>query len=236
MPALRQLSTPFTRATTAFRPSHSFRMSHHPPFKQTEASRPPFNKEKETVISQTPRPIAFVSSINAEGVTNLAPFSYFNIVSHNPPTIVISFSHSKPPARKETAANILETKTFTVNIISEAFVEAANVTSIDAPPEVSEWAISEHSHDLHNDAGENTATLIVGRIKLFHIRDDVYNAENSTIELAKLKPISRLGGITYGRTTETFELPRPSWSAEKDSEAMQAALEKGKAASKVPMP
>ena len=75
---------------------------------------------------------------------------------------------------------------------------------------------------------------MIGRIRLFHVRDDVLNP-NSTIDLEKLKPVSRLGGITYGRSTQTFELPRPVWSAEKDSDAMSAALEKGEASSRVSM-
>ncbi|KAK4702305.1 hypothetical protein P7C70_g3919, partial [Phenoliferia sp. Uapishka_3] len=225
------------------------------------ASTPAGNIYKLLISGITPRPIALLSSCDAEGVTNLAPFSYFNIVSHNPPTIVISFTNGNPPAKKESAANILATKEFTVSIISEALVEAANSTSIDAPPEISEWGISgltpipsnvvrpprvgesafsmectlEHSHDLNNDAGECTATVVIGRIRMIHARDDVYDPETSVVDLEKLKPISRLGGITYARTTKTFELPRPQWSATKDTAEMNEALERGKAASRIPI-
>lgn len=95
---------------------------------------------------QTPRPIGFISSVSAAGVTNLAPFSYFTMANHDPPVVVVSFTHPAPkdgqPVLKETCQNILDTKEFVANIISESFVEAANYTSIDAPAEVSEWALS----------------------------------------------------------------------------------------------
>ncbi|KAI0653593.1 hypothetical protein C8Q70DRAFT_927387 [Cubamyces menziesii] len=90
-----------------------------------------------------PRPIAFVSSISSEGVENLAPFrqvpAWFNQVTHNPPIISVSCSASPKGGLKDTASNIKATKNFTVNIISEPFVENANFTSLDAPADVSEW-------------------------------------------------------------------------------------------------
>ena len=64
------------------------------------------------------------------------------MVAHNPPVIMVAFTHPKPDVLKETCSNILETKEFTTNIISEPFVDAANYTSIDAPTDVSEWPLS----------------------------------------------------------------------------------------------
>lgn len=118
-----------------------------------------------------PRPIAFVSTLSEDGIANLAPFrslfslfpvplmslnsassrsrnthSWFNQVSPNPALISISISaNSNPdgsPRPKDTVANIKATKEFTVNIISEPFIENANITSIDAPHGVDEWEIS----------------------------------------------------------------------------------------------
>ena len=74
---------------------------------------------------------------------------------------------------------------------------------------------------------------------MMHVRDDVFaDSSKSTIDLEKLRPVSRLGGITYGRTTQTYELPRPQWTAEKDTAAMEKALasDQGQAASRVSMP
>ena len=89
-----------------------------------------------------PRPIAFVSSRSADGsVTNLAPFSYFNVVNHDPPLFIIGFSSPIENA-KDTLRNLLESKECVINIISETFVEAANSTSTNAPYGVSEWDVS----------------------------------------------------------------------------------------------
>lgn len=94
-----------------------------------------------TVAGIVPRPIAFVSSVSADGVGNLAPFSWFNQVSHNPPVVSISILH-RAGREKDTLRNIKETKGFTVNIISEAWVEQANVASVNAPIGFSEWEIT----------------------------------------------------------------------------------------------
>ncbi|TFK92174.1 hypothetical protein K466DRAFT_513988 [Polyporus arcularius HHB13444] len=187
-----------------------------------------------------PRPIAFVSSISEEGVENLAPFSWFNMVTHNPALISVSCSVSPAGPLKDTAHNIKSTKNFTVNIISEPFVENANVTSIDAPANISEWPISGltkepsihvkahrvkesafsmecelfHAHDIVNpNSGKHTTTLILGLVKAIHVRADVLN-ERGVVDFAKFKPVSRLGDISYARVGDAFRIPRPSWKIE----------------------
>jgi len=88
-----------------------------------------------------PRPIAFVSTLSAENKPNLAPFSFFQVVAYHPPIVSVSFRLS-PRIPKNTRDNILATKEFVVNLISEPFIEAANETSVEAPADVSEWDIS----------------------------------------------------------------------------------------------
>lgn len=101
----------------------------------------PFNY-KLLISAITPRPIAFVSTRSADGtVTNLAPFSYFNVLTHDPPIFIIGFS-SPVAGAKDTLKNLLETKECVINIISETFIEAANATSIDAPFGANEWRVS----------------------------------------------------------------------------------------------
>ncbi|GAA5859593.1 hypothetical protein JCM8547_006155 [Rhodosporidiobolus lusitaniae] len=211
-----------------------------------------FGIYKMLISAVTPRPIGFISSIDGKGQTNLAPFSYFNIACHDPPIVMISFTHPSGDELKGTCENILETKEFSTNIISEPFVEAANYTSIDAPKGVSEWPLSgltpvaseliksprvgesafsmecvlEHHYHLHNDAGVRTGTVVLGRVKLFHVRSDVIDAESFIVDTGKLQPVSRLGGITYGRTTRAYEAPRPVWVQEKEKEEVKRALEK----------
>ncbi|KAF8493628.1 hypothetical protein JB92DRAFT_2749910 [Gautieria morchelliformis] len=189
-----------------------------------------------------PRPVAFVSSLSVSGVHNLAPFSYFSMVSHNPPLISISFLHPRHK-EKDTSENIRATKGFTVNIISEPFVTNANFTSIDAPEDVDEWIGSGltkepstivspprvkesaysmecelfHLHDLFPPgASQMSGTLILGHVRVIHVRNSILN-ERGTVDADKLRPVARLGGLTYGRLGDSFELPRVSWKKEKDA-------------------
>lgn len=107
--------------------------------------RAPVNNYKLLISAVVPRPIAFVSTVSPDGkTTNLAPFSYFQVVNHDPPLFVIGFASSLEgaAAAKHTLHNLAETRECTVNIISEHFAEAANSTSINAPYGSSEWAVS----------------------------------------------------------------------------------------------
>ncbi|GAA5965049.1 hypothetical protein JCM8115_005697 [Rhodotorula mucilaginosa] len=205
---------------------------------------------KMMISAVTPRPIGFLSTVNAKGERNLAPFSYFNMVSHDPPCVMAAFTHPSADELKGTCENILDTKEFVANLISEPFVEAANYTSIDAPKGVSEWPLSgltpvdsktikpprvgesgfsmecvlEHHYHLHNDAGKRTGTVVLGRVKLFHVRSDLIN--DWLIDTDKLQPVSRLGGITYGRTTSVYETPRPVFAKEKERDEVKKLLAK----------
>lgn len=107
--------------------------------------RSPVNNYKLLISAIVPRPIAFVSTRSADGTTtNLAPFSYFQLIHHDPPLFVIGFASSlEASARgKHSLHNLAATGECTINIISEHFLEAANATSVNAPYGVSEWAVS----------------------------------------------------------------------------------------------
>lgn len=190
----------------------------------------------------TPRPIAFCSTISPEGVRGLAPFSYFAPMGHRPPLLMVHFSTSKPfkdgeGKHKDTLNNIKSTKEFVVNMISEPFAEASNHAAIDCPADVSEWDLTgltpvpsdlvkpprvgesafcmectlEFFHDIYDETNALTGTCVVGRVRKFHVRKDLFGPTNA-IDTGKMLPISRLGGIGYGRTTDAFESLRPSWS------------------------
>ncbi|KAF8609058.1 flavoprotein oxygenase [Ceratobasidium sp. AG-I] len=216
--------------------------------KGAEAGYQTFVPEKEQakdiyrlmISGITPRPVAFVSSLAANGTANLAPFSYFSMVCHNPPIVSVSFTHS-PTRRKDTSINIRETKEFTVNIISEPFVEGANWTSTDAPFGTEEWVGSgltkvESSFVKPARVGESgfsmecelysaqdisppgseivTGTIILGLVKAIHVRKDVWLNDGKGIGMVdpvKFRAIGRMGGLTYARIGEAFEIPRPAW-------------------------
>ena len=190
------------------------------------------NTHKLMIGSIVPRPIAFVSTISKDRKHNVAPFSYFNGVCSNPPTIMFA------PARrgwdgeeKDTLINIRDTEEFVVNIVSESFAERMVMCSTDfdsdvdefdvskltpvpsqkvSPPRVGESKVSfECKLNQIIEIGDGTAGsgfVVIGSIVLFHIDDDVY--DNGRILLDKLQPLGRLAGNWYTRTTDTLEIIR----------------------------
>ncbi|KDR68334.1 hypothetical protein GALMADRAFT_146302 [Galerina marginata CBS 339.88] len=184
-----------------------------------------------------PRPVAFVSSISADGIENLAPFSWFNQITQTPPLLSIACAHSSGAA-KDTARNIQAGTGFTVNIISEAWVEQSNIASTNAPFDISEWPISgltkapsvhvkaprvkESAFSMECELYQAieikdpktdiiTSTFILGLIKYIHIRNDVIDPERGVADPGKLKPIARMGGLTYAKVSEGYILPRKPW-------------------------
>lgn len=103
------------------------------------AGRPALSNYKLLISGMVPRPLGFLSTRSADGAhANLAPFSYVQVVAHDPPTFVVSFVAGK----KDSLRNLLETNECVINVVSEHFIEAANATAVDAPWGVSEWALS----------------------------------------------------------------------------------------------
>jgi len=186
-----------------------------------------------------PRPMACVSTVTAEGLPNVAPFSFFNVATADPPVLMISVNRPGKDT-KDTATNILRDKEFVVSLIGEWFTEAANYTSINSPATVSEFELTGltpvpsqfvkpprvgesavsmeckliHHYPLQNDKGDVTTDVMFGQILAWHIRKEVLNSDN-TINVAALQPVSRLGGTIYGRTVSSYDLPRTRWEQEK---------------------
>lgn len=176
-----------------------------------------------------PRPIAFVSTVNNKGQTNAAPFSFFNGVCSNPPTLSISIARNPDGSKKDTLINIEETGQFVVNTCSESFVQEMVQCSADYPygtseieqtgltilPSVIVKAPRIKEAKVHfecklydklevGDGSPGSATLIVGEVVLAHVADEVY--DNGKIIFEKLDSVSRLSGIKYGRVNETYEV------------------------------
>ncbi|KAI1073862.1 hypothetical protein F5B20DRAFT_574501 [Whalleya microplaca] len=203
-----------------------------------EPGRPaPFNY-KLLISSIVPRPIGFVSTQSADGgARNLAPFSYFQMVNHDPPLFVVGVAGALAHP-KDTLRNLVESHECTVNIVSEGFLEAANATSVDAPYGLSEWDVSgltpaadcvdvkaprvaeavfsveckvESIREFESRAtpGKKTGCLVILEGTRFWAREDAVNEERNMLDPAVLRPVCRLGGITYGRVTEAIEIPRP---------------------------
>jgi len=92
-----------------------------------------------------PRPIAWVSTIDVDGNRNLAPHSYFNAVSCEPPIVQFTSTHSSqhdPAGYKDTLRNVRATGEFVINVVSEELLDAMNTTAIDSPPGVDEFQLA----------------------------------------------------------------------------------------------
>ncbi|KAM0346442.1 hypothetical protein ACHAPU_005507 [Fusarium lateritium] len=215
-----------------------------------ESGRPAAFNYKLLISSIVPRPIAFVSSQAPDGThKNLAPFSYFNMVNHDPPMFIVGFASGLASA-KDTLRNVADSGECVINIISEHFIEAANSTSVNAPYGVSEWDVSGltpsfdcetvkcarvreavfsieckldmlKEFDSKAQPGKKSGTMAVLEGTRFWVREDALNEEKNLVDPGVLRPVSRLGGITYGRFTEAFEIPRTDF--EKDVGGQEGA-------------
>ena len=184
-----------------------------------------------------PRPIAFVSTLGADGTANLAPFSFFTVVCASPLTICFSPMRKGPEAtKKDTLVNIEATGEFVVNIVDERFAEAMNVCSGDfdacisefkvsgltpapcelvRPPRVAESPISLECRRLQVvevSDGPGGGSLVLGTVLRIHVKDAILS-DGKISPGEGWRPIARCGGATYVRLTDTFELPRPELNA-----------------------
>ncbi len=176
-----------------------------------------------------PRPIAWVSTLSADGVRNLAPHSYFNVMSHDPPHVVIGSS-----GRKDTLTNIEATGELVVNVTTEHVLEAMNATAVDAPPDVDEFArvgltpvpartvapprVAEARAHLEARLVEvvpaGNGHIVVAEVTCIHVAPDVW--ADGRVDPARLRPVLRFAGTQYGTVGELFKLQRPTWSATAD--------------------
>lgn len=172
-----------------------------------------------------PRPIAWVTTLSANGGVNLAPFSAFTFVSQKPPMVGINVGR-KAGRRKDTAVNIHAMQEFVVNIADETMIEPVHLSAIEHEPEVSEVEVlglaTEPSRALRTprlaaapislecklhrviEFGDTGSEFIVGEIVVFHIRDALY--ANGKIDTALLRPICRIAGPKYAKLGEIVSM------------------------------
>ena len=179
-----------------------------------------------------PRPVAFITSINEDGVVNGAPFSFFNVVSSNPPMISVSVQRKKGQM-KDTARNITENGEFVVHVVSEEFVRAINETAANLPPHESEIEHAnltlmpsdvvkvpgvkeakvrlectlEQKVTLGGDEHGLGCDLLIGRVQKYHIEETLY--EEGKIDIEQLRAMSRLAGNDYATIGDIITIERP---------------------------
>ncbi len=180
-----------------------------------------------------PRPIAFVSTISANGIFNLAPFALFGLVCYHPvPMVAFTPMRKKGVRKTDTIVNVEETREFVINMVTEEIIEKMNITSGYYPPEVDEFEVSgltpipsdlikaplvkESPINMEcrvtqivefgkpNISGE----MVIGEVLLVHIKDDFY--QNGVMDISSLHAIGRMGDGHYTRTRDLFELKQPS--------------------------
>ncbi|CAN0172850.1 unnamed protein product [Phaeothamnion confervicola] len=175
-----------------------------------------------------PRPIAFVSTYNANGVANCAPFSFFNVISHVPPLVIISFGTRDSGHSKDTLRNILRTKEFVVNLVDEATANGMHIASGEFSEEESEFDKAGFTPApalkvAHPRIAESPASFecilrdqkelepgrvfLFGEIIMLHSAEGIIDPATHRINESAYKPVGRLWGNKYCTTRQRFTLP-----------------------------
>jgi flavin reductase (DIM6/NTAB) family NADH-FMN oxidoreductase RutF len=179
------------------------------------------------VSTVVPRPIAFVTSMDAHNVVNAAPYSFFNAIASSPPLVLFSAARKKG-APKHTTENILLRKEFVINIVNESLLNSMNLSSGDFPPEISKMnrlgltfvpsvrisvpRIAESPIGLectlnrHIVLDGGAVDLMIGEVCRYHVWDELMT--EGTVDQKLLKPIARMGGKYYATVDNLFEMER----------------------------
>lgn len=180
----------------------------------------------------TPRPIAWVTTIDREGRVNLAPFSFFNAFGANPPVVVFSPTLRRDGTKKDTLLNVEATGEFVVNMAVAPLAEHVNRSSKELPhgeseveyvglhtvpsvkvkpPRLAESPVNMECkvyQIVPIGKGPLSANLVIGEVLMMHVADHVLDAAGK-VDPRKLQAIARLGGDWYCRTTDLFVSKRP---------------------------
>lgn len=189
---------------------------------------------KRLVEVVVPRPIALVSTMDEEGRPNLAPFSFFTVVSANPPYLAFSPLRSgRTGELKDTLKNVVATKEFVVHVVTEAMAQAVNAASASLPrgqsefehagltplpsvrvkpPRVAESPVAMECELVevrtYGEVG-GAGNLVVGKILLVHLEESLMDAQGRVLP-GRLRAVGRMGGEEWVRAADTFSITRPS--------------------------
>ncbi|WP_409189285.1 flavin reductase family protein [Bradyrhizobium sp. RDM4] len=184
---------------------------------------------KILISTIVPRAIGWISTISKEGIPNLAPFSFFTVVGRKPPVLSVTIQHrSDGVTLKDTYVNIHETGEFVANLVTLPLVGGMHRTAVEHPPEIDEFETAglekapsvvvrpfrvalapvamECKLEREFTVGDLQDHVVWGRVVRFHLRDDIYNPENSHIDTAALAPVGRLAA-EYTLVENIFTTP-----------------------------
>ena len=180
--------------------------------------------------SIVPRPIAWVSSMDENGVPNPAPFSFFSIVSHYPPLVSITVGE-REKEKKDTAANISTTGGYVVHTVTDGWEQQMNASAANFARDQNEFAelgletvpsdlvdaprikdcpvAMECQFEQMQEFGDDWKTyLVIGKVLRWHVREDLM-LDDKYINPHTLQPVGRLGGPRYCRTHDIYEMQAP---------------------------
>jgi len=181
-----------------------------------------------------PRPIAWITTLDAEGRLNAAPFSFFNAISSDPPLITVGFSAAPDRDGKDTLANIRATGELVVNMVPEELAQAMNITASDVPrgmdelelaglatapsvqvkpPRIAGSPVSFECSTFQIIETGGPSTILLARVLHIHVRRDAFeNEAHLYVDPSKMRLIGRMhGGGGYCTTRDLFEIPRIPW-------------------------
>lgn len=187
------------------------------------------DRYKWMIASIVPRPIAFVSTVSADGAPNLAPFSFYTGVSSTPPVLAISVGPRRSAVPKDTIRNVEAVPEMTVSLVTEDLArpmvlasgdwpagknefEVAGLTPVPSdlvrPPRVGESPLAMECRVIQRvPVGADPTWVVLGEIVRIHVRDEML--ADGMPDPRKLRPLARLGGDFYARLGELIEIPRP---------------------------
>ncbi|MDF1751799.1 MAG: flavin reductase family protein [Verrucomicrobiales bacterium] len=177
-----------------------------------------------------PRPIAWVTTLNEDGVINAAPFSFFNVMGTRPPIVAFAPGDRSPGIPKDTAKNIRTSGEFVINLVDEETAEAMNITSAEiaageseitlaglhtessrsiAPPRISEAPVAIECREWSTlEVGRNR--IVIGLVQCLHVKDGILDPETLLVRPEAYAPVGRMEVPSgYCRTRDRFDMPRP---------------------------
>ena len=193
----------------------------------------PNDRYKLLTALVVPRPIALVTSIDAAGIVNAAPYSFFNVFSEDPAVCILGIQRRPNGELKDTAANIEKTDAFVVNLVSEEIAQAMNICAIDFPAGQSELEaaglkVAPSAKVAAPRLAQSKAALecrmhttlmlgadrrlVVGLIEAIYVDDEIIDRDRLHIDHQRYRPVGRLSGNRYCETTEVFSLKRETFA------------------------
>lgn len=193
-------------------------------------SMKPGDRYKVLASLVTPRPIAWVTTLDTAGTVNAAPFSFFNCFGSNPPILAFAPGNKEPGLPKDTARNIRASKEFVVNLADEEIaaqmvttaatlphgeseLDLAKLTTapseVIAPPRIAEAPVAFECREWATlEIGSNR--LVIGVVHYAHVRDGLIDPDTLYLDHASFQPVGRMAAPDwYCRTRDQYEMPRP---------------------------